>query len=161
MVFDLEGQVSQHVSSQSVAPRQGESLADTSNGFNAYEMAEVENHTNKAASKHMETQHVGQHGTSEYYQQLVKRALMDGKLDVHALSFDFLHRLVLLDHQKKLAGYFCEVVNDSTTTEAKLFEISKSLHEYSMLPYICQSNLGLLSHSKAISLTLQYRKLIS
>ena len=78
---------------------------------------------------------VGPHGTPEYYQYLVKLALRNSQLDIHGLSFDFLHRLVLLDHQSKLAHYSRTCIKNSKTTNPEIADISNSLHEYSMFAF--------------------------
>lgn len=90
---------------------------------------------NGFATQHSEGSIVGLHGTPEYYQYLVKVALTSSQPDTHGLSFDFLHRLVLLDHQRKLANHFRTCLENSKTSSSEISDISKSLHEYSMFAF--------------------------
>jgi hypothetical protein len=68
----------------------------------------------------------------QYYRQLLKTTLEDGhsKLSYGFLSFDILHRLILLNHQKKLAKHVENVLRNGTTSEKELQDIDGDLHAY-------------------------------
>lgn len=69
-----------------------------------------------------------------HYQRLVEAVTAvsgHSKLSYGYLSFDVLHRLVLLDHQHKLARHVRDIVRDKTCKEEQIDRISDDLHKYS------------------------------
>lgn len=130
--FDLEGQGAEGVNSLPNVPPVEQPFSDIGSHSVPNGVADTKRPSKEDATRHLEGSTDGPHGSPEYYRHLVKLALTGSQLDNHALSFDFLHRLVLLDHQKTLAEHFRKAVHDSTVTNAEILEISNSLHEYSV-----------------------------
>jgi hypothetical protein len=89
-------------------------------------------HAEHSAANVSEMACIDQSLPDQYYRQLLKTTLEDGhsKLSYGFLSFDILHRLILLNHQKKLAKHVETVLRSGTTSEQELQDINGDLHAY-------------------------------
>jgi hypothetical protein len=73
-----------------------------------------------------------QSSPDQYYRKLLRTTFEDGhsKLSYGFLSFDVLHRLILLNHQKKLAKHVENILRNGTTSQQELLNINGDLHAY-------------------------------
>jgi hypothetical protein len=79
------------------------------------------------------TQNTSKDQGLDYYQTLVQTTLTGhAKLAYGYLSFDVLHKLVLLDHQHKLSLHVRNIVRDKTFNEKQIKQIDEDLHSYRM-----------------------------
>jgi len=79
------------------------------------------------------TQNTSKDQGLDYYQTLVQTTLTGhAKLAYGYLSFDVLHKLVLLDHQHKLSLHVRNIVRDKMFNEKQIKQIDEDLHSYRM-----------------------------
>lgn len=67
-----------------------------------------------------------------YFQNLVQASITgdEPKLAHGYLSFNVLHKLVLLNHQHKLSLHVRDLVRDKTSTDEQIAQIDQDLHRY-------------------------------
>lgn len=75
---------------------------------------------------------IGRSEPDRYFRKLLETTLKDGqrKLSYGFLSFDVLHRLILLNHQKRLAEHVETILRNKTTSDQELQKIDHNLHAY-------------------------------
>ena len=66
-----------------------------------------------------------------HFQNLVKASITDDPKLAHSyISFNVLHKVVLLNHQHKLSLHVRNIVRDKNTTEEQIKQIDEDLHSY-------------------------------
>jgi hypothetical protein len=79
------------------------------------------------------------HTESTYFRKLVEAAISgnEAKYSYGYLSFDILHRLILLNHQHKLAQHVRDVMVRGISDEEQLRGIDEDLHAYRPWENLC------------------------
>src|ERR1700759_5537537 len=82
----------------------------------------------------MSTADTSKEEDQDYFKTLVQTAMTDdSKLTYGYLSFNVLHKLVLLKHQRKLSLHVRDIVRNKTCNDDKIKQIDDDLHNYRML----------------------------
>jgi hypothetical protein len=87
----------------------------------------------------MSTQHTSKEDDeATHFHNLAQAAITgDPKHSYGYLSFNVLHKLVLLNHQHKLSLHVRDIVRDKTANEEQIAQIDKDLHSYRTLHSTC------------------------
>jgi hypothetical protein len=88
-----------------------------------------------SATDIMSTQHTSKEDDeATHFHNLVQAAITgDPKFAYRYLSFDVLHKLVLLNHQHRLSLHVRDIVRDKTVKEEQVAQIDRDLHNYRTL----------------------------